>query len=133
MSVFPFQSNPTHTRNVRRAFTERRANEFHNHLGVNHMPCLHHSKSSEARLDQLAAHENDELTQGKHHLHLTHQQQLSKSDTSIAKLPKSPSHENIIMAFTRPEAWKLSFGSQEGGFKFDSITLGSNGNLNNRK
>jgi len=124
MSVFPFQSNALHTRHIRRACTERRANETHNHLGVNHMPCLHHSKSSEARLNELA--DDEELRQGYHHAHLIHKQQ-SKSETSVAKLHKSPSKENVITAFTRPEAWNLTFGSQNEGFKFDALKIGSTG------
>jgi hypothetical protein len=130
MSVFPFQSNAHHTRNIRRAFTERRSNELQKHLGVDHIPCLHHSKSSEARLDQLAQ-EKDELNQGQHHRYLIHQQH-SKSENSVAQIKKSPSNENIVTAFTRPEAWKLTFGSQDGGFKFDALTIASNGKLNKR-
>lgn len=121
MSTFVFQANAAHTRNIRRAATERRAQE-RMMAGVCHKPYLHHSKSSEARLDQLG--QEDDLHQGKHHLHLTHQQ-LSKSETHV---PKAPSHENIVTAFTRPEAWKLTFGTNDSGFKIQPLTI-SNGNL----
>jgi len=129
MSVFPFASNPAHSRNIRRAYTERRANELHKHSGVDHMPCLHHAKSSEARLDQLS---NEGHRQEQHASYRTNLKQQSKSEPSVAKITKSPSHENIITAFTRPEAWQLTFGSQEGGFKFEALSINSNGNLNNR-
>ena len=122
MSTFVFQANAAHARNIRRACTERRAQE-HMLTGVHHQPYLRHSKSSEARLDQLAAN-NGELCQDKHHLHLTHQQQ-SKSENCITK---APSNENISTAFTRPEAWKLTFGSNDGGLKIPILTV-SNGNL----
>jgi hypothetical protein len=122
MSTFIFQANPAHTRNIRRACTERHAQE-HSLAGVNHKPYLHHSQSSEARLDQMGKEE--ELHQGKHHLHLIHQQQ-SKSESNV---PKAQSNESIVTAFTRPEAWKLTFGSNDGGFKIQSIIICSTGNL----
>lgn len=126
MSVFPFQSNARHTGNIRRACTERRTQD-HKFFGVEHKPCLHHSQSSEARLDMLANEE--ELQQGKHHLYLTHQQNKCKSETSVQK---AQSNENIMSAFTKPDAWKLAFGSNDGGFKIESLAICSNGNLSQR-
>jgi len=113
MSVFPFQSNAIHTRNIRRAVSERRG--YSDNVGVNHLPSMHHAKSSDARLNELV---NEEVL---HHHLLAHR---SKSESN-GDSPKH-SNENIITAFTRPEAWKLTFGSGE-DLKFKSLAINSNG------
>lgn len=124
MSVFPFQSNAVHTRNIRRSCTERYAKE-RGFLGVEHQPYLRHSQSSEARLDQLA--DEVELKQNKHYLHLLNQQH--KSESSV--VAKTRSNENIVTAFAKSEAWKLDFGSGD-GLKLETIGISSTGNLSKR-
>jgi hypothetical protein len=122
MSAVPFQSHAVHARNIRRAFTERRG-QTHT-PGVDHMPCLHHAKSSEARLDQMV---NEEYLHAKHH-HTHMNSHQSKSENNVGQ-SKSSSNENIITAFARPEAWKIEFGSGEG---IKAFSMSSTGNLNKR-
>lgn len=121
MSTFPFQANVAHAQNIRRVVTARHTNEMNTHLGVEHIPCLQRAKSSDARLDTLG--DNYGFYKNMHHNNLSHQQ--SKSEMSVAK-----STENVISAFSRPEAWNLTFGSQDGPFKLDKLAINPNGNLN---